>query len=333
MAAKKQSNRRGTTKTTSGKKTSKKRTTKKQGVTSGFQTEIILWIFFAAAVILIISNLGMGGTVGGSISKAFFGIMGILAYLFPVLLFACAVFLISNRKNPLAYKKVLAGIVFWVFLCGLIQLLTEGYMTETTFAEYYRISSTYHTGGGVIGGAICISTTSAFGVVGGCVIILLVLLISMILITQKSFFGFIFRAWDGICEMVRGGHERYMEGQPERDLRKELRQQERKLKRDQRRAERQRALEEAMADKAEAGEQEPEKHEFLEGTKLTPPPKKEEAEPAVQETATVQEAVETDESSQGQLEFKIQRAETPGDKDESAHPAFPDFSRPEVPVE
>ena len=47
MAAKKQSNKRGTTKTTSGKKTSKKRTTKKQGVTSGFQTEIILWIFFA----------------------------------------------------------------------------------------------------------------------------------------------------------------------------------------------------------------------------------------------------------------------------------------------
>ena len=70
--------------------------------------------------------------------------------------------------------------------------------------------------------------------------------------------------------MVRGGHERYMEGQPERDLRKELRQQERKLKRDQRRAERQRALEEAMADKAEAGEQEPEKHEFLECMLISP---------------------------------------------------------------
>ena len=78
MAAKKQSNRRGTTKATSRRKTAgkkaaaKKTTTKKQGVTSGFQTEIILWIFFAASVILIISNLGMGGTVGGSISKASF---------------------------------------------------------------------------------------------------------------------------------------------------------------------------------------------------------------------------------------------------------------------
>ena len=187
MAAKKQNNRRGTAKTTSKKKNTRKRTAKDQGVASGFQTEIILWIFFAASIILIISNLGMGGTVGGSISQASFGIMGLLAYLFPVLLFGCAVFFISNRKNPLAYKKLLAGLVFWIFLCGLVQLLTEGYMAETTFAEYYRISSSYHTGGGVIGGAICISTTSAFGTVGGCVIILLVLLITLILITQKSF--------------------------------------------------------------------------------------------------------------------------------------------------
>lgn len=330
MAAKKQSNRRGTTKTTSGKKTSKKRTTKKQGVTSGFQTEIILWIFFAAAVILIISNLGMGGTVGGSISRASFGIMGLLAYLFPVLLFACAVFFISNRRNPLAYKKLLAGIVFWIFLCGLIQLLTEGYMTETTFSEYYRISSTYHTGGGVIGGAICISTTSAFGVVGGCVIILLVLLISMILITQRSFFGFIFRVWDGICEMARGGHERYMEGQPERDLRKELRQQERRIKRAQRQAERRQALEEALTENAEQETETP--HAFLEGTKLTPPPEKEEAGPPAQESTVVQESVKTDESSQGQLEFKIQRAETVREA-EDAHPDFPEFSRPETAAE
>ncbi len=343
MAAKKQSNRRGTTKATSRRKTAgkkaaaKKTTTKKQGVTSGFQTEIILWIFFAASVILIISNLGMGGTVGGSISKASFGIMGLLAYLFPVLLFGCAVFLISNRKNLLAYKKVLAGIIFWIFLCGLIQLLTEGYMADTTFSEYYRISSEYHTGGGVIGGAICISTTSAFGVVGGCVIILLVLLITMILVTQKSFFGFIFRVWDGICELARGGHERYMEGQPERDLRRELRQQERKLRREQRQAERMKALKEALTEEAD-DEDEPEqksrKHEFLEGTKLTPPAKPELTPLPAEEMPLPQESVKTEESSQGQLEFRIQRAEAVRDsEDENSAPAFPDFSRQEAPME
>ena len=311
MAAKKQNNKRGTAKTTSGKRNTKKKTTQKQGAASGFQIEIILWIFFAAAVILIISNLGMGGTVGTSISKASFGIMGLLAYLFPVLFFLGAVFLISNSKNSLAYKKVLAGIIFWVFLCGLVQLLTEGYMEKTILAEYYRISSEYHTGGGVIGGAICISTTSAFGTVGGCVIILLVLLITMIIITQKSFFGFIFRAWDGICEIAKGGHERYMEGQPERDLRKELRQRERRQKREQRQAERMRALEERAAEIAAAEAEEPPKSErksFLEGTKLTPPPQSEE-QVQQKETEELSEVVETDESSQGQLEFKIQGEE------------------------
>lgn len=59
----------------------------------------------AASIILIISNLGMGGVVGAAISKASFGIMGLLAYVFPVLIFVGAAFLVSNSKNPLAYKK------------------------------------------------------------------------------------------------------------------------------------------------------------------------------------------------------------------------------------
>lgn len=93
-------------------------------------------------------------------------------------------------------------------------------MPSMTLADYYSVSSVYHTGGGVIGGAICISTTSAFGVAGGYVIIVLVLLISLILVTQKSFFGFVFRVWDAVCALARDGRDMYMEGQPERDLKR-----------------------------------------------------------------------------------------------------------------
>ena len=124
-ATKKQTNRKGTGRSSSGRKNTKKKTTAKQSVTSGFQTEIILLIILAASIILIFSNLGMGGTVGATISAAFFGVMGILAYLFPILIFGCAVFLVSNRRNPLAYKKALAALLFCIFLCGLIQLLME----------------------------------------------------------------------------------------------------------------------------------------------------------------------------------------------------------------
>ena len=289
-ATKKPTNRKGTGRSSSGRKNTKKKTTAKQSVTSGFQTEIILLIILAASIILIFSNLGMGGTVGATISAAFFGVMGILAYLFPLLIFGCAVFLVSNRRNPLAYKKALAVLVFGIFLCGLIQLLTEGYMPSMTLADYYSVSSVYHTGGGVIGGAICISTTSAFGVAGGYVIIVLVLLISLILVTQKSFFGFVFRVWDAVCALARDGRDMYMEGQPERDLRKELRVQERRQRKEDRQAQRIRELEEALAEDAEdenaaakaekenAGETEASKKSaskkkrtgFLEGTKLAP---------------------------------------------------------------
>ena len=291
-ATKKPTNRKGTGRSSSGRKNTKKKTTAKQSVTSGFQTEIILLIILAASIILIFSNLGMGGTVGATISAAFFGVMGILAYLFPLLIFGCAVFLVSNRRNPLAYKKALAVLVFGIFLCGLIQLLTEGYMPSMTLADYYSVSSVYHTGGGVIGGAICISTTSAFGVAGGYVIIVLVLLISLILVTQKSFFGFVFRVWDAVCALARDGRDMYMEGQPERDLRKELRVQERRQRREERQAQRIRELEEALtedadaedenvaskAEKENAGKTEASKKStskkkrtgFLEGTKLTP---------------------------------------------------------------
>ena len=278
-ATKKQSNRRGIAKTTSGRKNTRKKQTrkqvKKQGVTSGFQTEIILLTILAASIILIISNLGMGGVVGAAISKASFGIMGLLAYVFPVLIFVGAAFLVSNSKNPLAYKKALAALVFFVFLCGLVQLLTEGYMSSTTMSEYYSTCSTYRTGGGVLGGAICISTTSAFGVAGGYVIIILVLLISLILITQKSFFGFVFRIWDAVCALARDGHDMYMEGQPERDLRKELRVQERRQRREERQAQRVRELEEALAQENNDGEESAAKEKkstgFLEGTLLVPP--------------------------------------------------------------
>lgn len=300
----------------------------KKSVSGGFQTEIILLIVLAAAMILVISNLGMGGVVGDTISAVCFGVMGLLAYIFPVILFLGAVFLISNRKNLLAYKKLLAVVVFFAFLCGLVQLLTEGYMRSTTLADYYALCSGYRTGGGVIGGAVCISSTSAFGVAGGYIIIIMVLLITLILITQRSFFGFLFKIWDGILAFAHDSHERYMEGQPERDLKKELRQQEKRQKREARHAARIQELEAALAEEKEAAEDEiaddaelaevetksakkaakkSSGRGFLEGTNLKFNLDKKSKAPA---KAEVPEAVvETKEDSGGQLEFEIHRSE------------------------
>lgn len=229
-------------KTTKKKTTKRKTATKQQSASNRFQTEILILVMFAACLILMISAFGLGGIVGNAISTVCFGIMGLCAYLFPIALFAGVTFLIVNSTNRLAYKKVLAGIVFFVFLCGFLQLLTEGYTPSTTFADYYSLSSQYRTGGGVFGGAVCISTASAFGVIGGAVIIVLVLMVSLIIITQRSFFGFMNKILDLFQDMFQEGKEAYLEGQPDREKQKELK---RKI-RAERRAEKIRLLEEEL---------------------------------------------------------------------------------------
>lgn len=240
----------------------------------------------------------------------------------------------SNRHNRLAYKKLLAALVFFIFVCGFVQLLTEGYIQSTTLSDYYHLCAEYHTGGGIIGGAICMSTTQAFGIAGGYIIIVAVMLISLILITQRSFFDFIFKIWDKILGLVKGGHELYMEGQPERDLKKEIREQEKRQKRELRQAERIRRLEETLeaekkaAQAMEAKNEEAaarqsvqgslplETHGFLEGTKLEAP-KPALTVPAAEPAADSEEAASAEdfvigatETGKGQLEFQIHRAES-----------------------
>lgn len=235
-------------KKTARRPSTRKNVNTKQSISSGFQTEIVILVLIAASIILMVSCLGFGGSVGGSISRALMGVMGLMAYAFPFVLFGVSVFLISNKGNVLAYKKTAAAAVMFLVLCGVFQLLTEGYAESTTLAEYYKVSSQYHTGGGAIGGAICISTISAFGTVGAHVIIVLVILVCLILITQHSFLGFLYKLYDKLLEMLKGTHERYQEGAPERELRRQVKAQQRQMAAQERRERRMKELEAALAE-------------------------------------------------------------------------------------
>ena len=260
------------------KKQPKKQTAMEQEV-GRFQTEIILFVILAACVILMASNFGVGGFVGDAISKFCFGLMGLMAYLFPIVFFLGAAFILINKTNRLAYKKLAAAFVMFLFMCGAAQLLTDGYMTSTTLLDYFSLSADYKTGGGLIGGAICISITSAFGTVGGYVIIILAFVVCMIIITQRSLLDFVTLLVMKICDFVKDGHARFAEGQPERAMRREERARERQLIREQRREERIRRLEAEIGDEELSDEDEflldpkearkMKKGAFLEGTKLT----------------------------------------------------------------
>ncbi|MDE5596571.1 MAG: DNA translocase FtsK, partial [Lachnospiraceae bacterium] len=105
---------RGTRKSSSGTSTRKKTTTNRSNtgsrassakrrnsepMPSAIRNEILLIVFLALAVILFLCNFGIVGTVGNAVSTFMCGIVGLLAYIAPVIIFLSIAFGMSNIGN------------------------------------------------------------------------------------------------------------------------------------------------------------------------------------------------------------------------------------------
>lgn len=157
----------------------------------GIEAEIILWMMLAVSVLLLISNFGIGGAIGSVFSSFFFGLVGLVCYPLPIFLFLGSAFVISNGRNPKAYRKMMGFLLLFMAACMLMQLLTEGAVFEKNILTYYEVSAEYKTGGGLLGGILCRLCVMAFGAAGTYVIAIAAIMISLVLITQKSMFDMI----------------------------------------------------------------------------------------------------------------------------------------------
>ena len=127
----------------------------KQQKHSGIVREAVVLITLALSIIFFIANFGVGGTVGAAISSFFFGIFGLVAYIFPVLLFVGTIFLLSNKDNSVAWIKFTAAVCVMILLSTLIQLISGSHASEWKFSQYYTQSSLHKNGGGFLGGSLC----------------------------------------------------------------------------------------------------------------------------------------------------------------------------------
>ena len=208
----------GNKKSTSGKRkaqTSRKGSTGRKKKTAAqqqedFTREVILWIIVAVSILLFISNFGIGGTIGNAVSRFFFGVMGLIAYVFPVLLLVGTFFAVSNRGNRVATVKLVAMILFDLFLCMLIELLTKGSAVDGAAAAY-RYSFEHRTGGGFIGGLLAWIFCPNFGLAGSYVIDAIMLIISLVLITERSALRGMQKGGKKVYESARSGNERHKE--------------------------------------------------------------------------------------------------------------------------
>ena len=209
--------------------------------------DIFLLLMIVLSVVLLMSALGFGGIIGNAISGVMFGVMGYMFYAAPVAILILVWLVVSKRLYGRRGRKILSFIILFTAVCGLIQYMTEGVLPGSSLLDYYELSSLYRTGGGIMGGAVCYTTATAFGSIGGMFITVIIILVCVIELTQESFFGFLFAAAESIGRMIEGSRERYEERKPERELRREIRDTERQRMREERMAVRLQKLEDKKA--------------------------------------------------------------------------------------
>lgn len=233
----------GNRKSTSGRKksqTSRKTNSgrKKQAAAAqeNFTREVILWIVVAVSILLFISNFGIGGTVGNAVSRFFFGLFGLIAYVFPIVLLMGTFFAVSNKGNRVAAVKLVATILFVAFLCMFVELIVKG-ETGGTALDAYRYSFEHRFGGGLIGGFLTWVICPNFGLVGSYVIDAIMLIISLVLITERSALRGMQKGGRKVYESAKVSNERHREREKLRREEREQRREERELRRMDRKVE------------------------------------------------------------------------------------------------
>lgn len=212
-----------TRRTNSGQKKTKQN---KQDDT--FALEVILWIVVALSILLFISNFGFGGKVGNAVSQFFFGIFGVLAYIFPVVFLVGIFFGVSNKGNTIAIVKIIAGCLFVAFFCMFLELLATGGEVASPIESYYYARE-HVLSGGIIGGFLTWLLEPNFGLAGSYVIDVIILIISLVLLTERSALKWMQKGGKRVYESARTENERQRENARQRREERELRREEREL--------------------------------------------------------------------------------------------------------
>ena len=194
----------GTGRSTGARKTSTarkstKRTSKKGVVANPLKDEIVILIALACSLILLLSNFNLAGSVGAWIKWFMFGLIGIMEYLFPIILAATLIFMVSN-KDMLAVAKVKSAAVYAlvIVLSAFVTRITDNPpIKDTSMGEFFEICADEKIGGGLFGGLLC-KIMSPMGTVGTFVVLLILAIICIIIITERSFIS-------GIMDMKSGG--------------------------------------------------------------------------------------------------------------------------------
>ena len=222
----------GKRKSSSGRKTSGRKTNsgrKKNDIQQeSFTEEVILWVILEISILLFISNFGIGGAIGNAVSSFFFGVFGLIAYIFPVVLVIGTFFAASNKGNRIATVKIAAAVFFVLFLCMFIEIVRCGAEVAGA-AGAYQYCSVHKIGGGFLGGLLAGIFCPNFGLLGSYVIDVVAMIICLVLITERSALKGVQKGSRKVYETAKESNERHRELVEQRREERELRRMDRKV--------------------------------------------------------------------------------------------------------
>lgn len=205
MAAKKKSN------TTRKNNTTKKNTTNRNNTRrkspsqeNPLVREIAFLVILVFGILSFMSLFHMCGVFGEVLGGILFGLLGAMAYVFPLYLIIGTGLFISNRNNKKLRHKILFGIGLYWCLCGIFQWVVND--TVQTVWEIYTVCSENRSGGGFFGGLLSFELAKALGRGGALIVILALLVVFFMLISGKLLFASIQRLYED-----RAGGQEYVE--------------------------------------------------------------------------------------------------------------------------
>lgn len=204
----------GTKKSTAGSSgRAKKADAARRAQDSALFHEIGLIALFVAMVILFCCNFGIIGLVGDSISDVLFGVFGLTAYVVPVLLFLAVAFWFANQGNPNAVRKLISGIVLFLMIGIVCDLLTKNSaaLEKYDFKHLYESCRVGKTGGGILAGSVSFFLRRYLETIGTVLVVLLCSVASLILLTEKSLISSLKNSGSRMRERSREDAERRRE--------------------------------------------------------------------------------------------------------------------------
>lgn len=204
MAAKKKSNRKNnsnTRKSNTAKSTARKNNTGKSNTrkkspakASPLAREITFLVILVFGILSLMSLFHMCGVFGEGLSGVLFGLLGAMAYVFPVYLIIAAGLFISNPQNKKLRHKILFSIGLYWCLCGLFQWVVND-MVQNVW-EIYTVCSANRGGGGFLGGLLAFELAKALGRGGSLIVILALLIGFFMLISGKLLFSSLYQLYE-----------------------------------------------------------------------------------------------------------------------------------------